>query len=202
MPWGTRAALFVLMFSFLLSQVGRLAGLGALLHRETRRDVAAWLLAGMGIAGWGAAFLISHVANGEVYFAYSAVPAEAALTAWLLAAAAPARRRVLVVPGGIALGWLTGALLYRVGPGRRYLDGTVVTGGNPGGGRELWVAHWRYDLLVPVAALAAVVRPGCCSGGCCACGGGPPWSEPAPRCWSRARSGSASTTRTATCGLR
>jgi hypothetical protein len=160
MPWSTRAALFALMFCLLLSQIGRLAGLAALVHRSTRRDVAAWLLAGMAVAGWGAAFLLSHVAIGQVYFAYSAIPAEAALTAWLLAAAAPGRRRAVVVLGGIAVGWLTGALLRRVGPGREHLGGTAVAGNNPGGGREQWVAHWRYDLFVPVAALAAVVVAG------------------------------------------
>ncbi len=160
LPWGTRAALFVLMFTLLVSQIGRLAGLAALLHRATRRDPAAWLLGGMGIAGWGAAFLISHVANGQVYFAYSAIPAEAALTAWLLAVTAPARRRAVVVLTGVALGWLTGALLRRVGPGRDHLNGITVTGANPGGSKELWAAHWHYYLLTPVAALAGVILAG------------------------------------------
>jgi hypothetical protein len=159
-PAVTRFALFALILCLLVGQLGRLAGFAALLHRRTRGDVAAWLLAGMGFAGWGGALLINHVNNGEGYFLSSAIPALSVLTAWLLAAVAPGRRRALIVLGGIGAGWVTGAFLQRFGPGGGKLDGRIVNGSNPGGSRELWLAHWRYDLLTPVAALAVVVAVG------------------------------------------
>ena len=158
MPWSTRWALFALVFCLLLSQIARLVGLAALLRRTLRRDVAVWMLAGISIAGWGGILLINHVADGEVYFAYSAIPAEAALTAWLLTAVAPARRRVRWVLGGVVLGWVTAAVLEHFGPGRS--RGAVVTTAPGSGGQAEWVAHWRGDLLEPVAALAVVIVVG------------------------------------------
>jgi hypothetical protein len=161
MPWGTRMALFVLILTMMVSQLGRIAGFAALLHRKTRGDVAAWLLAGMGFAGWAGVLLVNHVSNGEGYFLYSAIPAMSALTAWLLAVAVPARRRVLVVFGGVAAGWITGAWLERAGPGGDRLGHGGISNSNPGGGgRPVWAAHWRYDLLVPMAALVGVVAVG------------------------------------------
>lgn len=145
MPWGLRWILPALILCFILSQIGRVVGFTALLRRSIRRDVAAWLLAGVGIAGWAGALLINHTANGELYFAYSAIPAEAALTAWLIASLAPARRTALWVIGGVALGWITGLWLERFGPGRD---------------RAPWATYWRYDLARPVIALAVIVLAG------------------------------------------
>jgi hypothetical protein len=158
MPWGTRSALLVLIVCLLISQIGRVAGVAILLRRPIRRDMAAWLLAGIVVAGWGGGLLINHVANGEMYFMFSAIPAGSALTAWLLAVVAPARRRALMILGGVVLGWATGALLQRFGPGDHLPAGANPSTVNPGGaGQANWVAHWRADLLGPVAALAGVI---------------------------------------------
>ncbi|MGX6603343.1 hypothetical protein ACWKSP_14545 [Micromonosporaceae bacterium Da 78-11] len=145
MPWGLRLILPVLICCFVLSQIGRVLGFAALLRKQLRTDVAAWLLAGIGLAGWAGTLLINHTANGELYFAYSAIPAEAALTAWLLTALAPARRTALVVVGGLVLGAVTGALIWRFGPG---------------GQVGYWQVLWRYSLARPVLTLAAVLGCG------------------------------------------
>ena len=144
-PFGLKLILPALVFCFLLSQIGRLLGFGAILRREMRSDVAMWILAGVALAGWAAALLVNHTANGELYFAYSAIPAEAALTAWLLTVLAPARRTATAVVGGLLLGALVGALLYRAGPG---------DGDGP------WQVFWRYNLSRPVIALAGVTAAG------------------------------------------
>jgi hypothetical protein len=134
-----------LVVCFVLSQIGRVLGFAALLRRQLRNDVATWVLAGTGLAGWAAALLVNHVANGELYFAYSAIPANAALSAWLLGALAPARRTAVVVLGGLVLGALTGALLYRY---------------SPGNGDGPWKESWRHDLARPVIALAVITAIG------------------------------------------
>ncbi|MEV6847605.1 hypothetical protein [Actinoplanes sp. NPDC051411] len=160
MPWGTRWALFALTFVLVLNQLGRIAGLAALLRRPMRRDMALWLLSGIVLAGWGGALLINHVANGEGYFLYSAIPAEAALTAWLLTAVAPGRRRALVVLGGLALGVVVGLAMHRFGPGRGLIGTGHLATLNPAGGKPQWSVHWRYDLLAPVGVLALVLAAG------------------------------------------
>jgi hypothetical protein len=144
-PWGLKLILPALVICFVLSQLARVLGLFALLHREVRRDVAAWVLAGIVLAGWAGTLLINHTANGELYFAYSAIPAGAALTAWLLTALAPARRTALVVVGGLLLGAAVGAYLYRWGPG---------------GTAGAWQAVWRNNLAWPVLALLAITAAG------------------------------------------
>ena len=161
MSWRTRPVLLVLTLCLLISQIGRVDGVAILLRRPIRRDLAAWLLAGVVVAGWGAGLLINHVANGEMYFMFSAIPAGSALTAWLLAVVAPASRRALTVVGGVVLGWAAGALLQRFGPGDHLPAGVSPSTVNPGGGGQAhWVAHWRADLLGPVAALAGVLAAG------------------------------------------
>lgn len=143
-PWRLKLILPALLCCFVLSQIGRVLGFAALLRRDFRADGAAWVLAGIGLAGWAGALLINHTANGELYFVYSAIPAQAALTAWLLTALAPARNTVLVVAGGLIAGAVTGALLFRFGPG--------ISGP--------WSQYWRYNLARPVLVLAAVVAVG------------------------------------------
>ncbi|MEU4692222.1 hypothetical protein [Actinoplanes sp. NPDC023714] len=142
-PFGLKLILPALLVCFVISQIGRVLGFAALLRRDIRRDAAAWVLAGIGIAGWAGALLINHTANGELYFLYSAVPAQAALTAWLLTAVAP-RKAFLPIAGGLLAGALTGAMLHRYGPG---LDGP-------------WQDYWRYNLARPVLVLLAVLAIG------------------------------------------
>ncbi|MBB2943140.1 hypothetical protein FB565_002853 [Actinoplanes lutulentus] len=142
-PWGLKLILPALVVCFVISQLGRVLGFAALLRRDIRKDAAAWVLAGIGIAGWAGALLVNHTANGELYFVYSAIPAQAALTAWLLTAVAP-RKAYLPIAGGLLAGALTGALLYRFGPG---LDGP-------------WQDHWRYNLGRPVIVLLIVLAIG------------------------------------------
>jgi hypothetical protein len=144
-PFGLKLILPALVVCFVLSQISRVLGLFALLHRDVRRDVAAWVLSGVVLAGWAGTLLINHTANGQLYFAYSAIPAGAALTAWLLAALVPARRTALVVIGGLVLGLAVGAYLYRWGPG---------DGAGP------WKEFWRYNLARPVLALLAITAVG------------------------------------------
>jgi hypothetical protein len=144
-PFALKLILPALVFCFVLSQLSRVLGLAALLRRDLRRDVGVWVLAGIVIAGWAGTLLINHTANGELYFVYSAIPAAAALTAWLLAALAPARRTALVVIGGLVLGAVVGMVLFRWGPG----DATGT-----------WSEFWRYYLARPVFALAGVTTAG------------------------------------------
>ncbi|WP_433826029.1 hypothetical protein ACQP2E_28500 [Actinoplanes sp. CA-015351] len=142
-PWGLKLILPALLVCFVLSQIGRVLGFTALLRKDFRSDAAAWVLAGIGIAGWAGALLINHTANGELYFIYSAIPAQAALTAWLLTAVAPKRAFVPVV-GGLIAGAVTGAMLHRFGPG--------ISGP--------WENFWRYNLSRPILVLLAVIAIG------------------------------------------
>ncbi|GAA4969770.1 hypothetical protein GCM10025331_73680 [Actinoplanes utahensis] len=142
-PWSERMILPAVAVCFMISQLSRLLGLFGLLRRDLRADPAAWLLAGMVLAGWAGTLLINHTANGQLYFAYSAIPASAALTAWLLAALAPARRTAVVVLSGLVLGGIVGALIWRFGPGNL-----------PFGD------YWRSNLGGPLLILAAVIAVG------------------------------------------
>ncbi|MEU4563888.1 hypothetical protein AB0F72_36385 [Actinoplanes sp. NPDC023936] len=142
-PWGLKLILPALLVCFVVSQIGRVLGFTALLRKDFRKDAAAWVLAGIGIAGWAGALLINHTANGELYFIYSAIPAQAALTAWLLTAVAP-RKAFVPVTGGLIAGAVTGAMLHRYGPG--------LTGP--------WEDHWRYNLARPLLVLLAVIAIG------------------------------------------
>jgi len=85
------------------------------------------------------------VANGELYFASSAVPAGAVLTGWLLTEVRPARWAGAMLFAGAAYGALLGAVLFRYGPGREV---------GP------WPVLWRHLLGEPVIALVEVILVG------------------------------------------
>ena len=85
------------------------------------------------------------MANGELYFAYSAAPAGAVLTGWLLAEVRPARWAGAMLFAGAAYGALLGAVLFRYGPGREV---------GP------WPVLWRHLLGEPVIALVEVILVG------------------------------------------
>jgi hypothetical protein len=124
----------------------RLIGLGVLARQRTRRDLAGWLLAGAVVAGWGAFFVLDHVGYSQAYFLITAVPAGAALTAWLLVdavGARPAREAVPVIAAGLGIGVVTS--LVAIGAAEQVLA-------LPGGGMLDLVA----TPLVVVAAVAAV----------------------------------------------
>lgn len=140
-----RLILPALMLCFLLGQIGRLVGFGLVLRRSTRRDPAAWLLLGTALAGLGAMLLVSHISNGQPYFWYSAVPAAAILSTWLLAEVRPARLGRTAVLGGLALGGVVGAVLWRFGPGRD---------------RGNWSDRWPTLLAEPVIALLVIILLG------------------------------------------
>ncbi|WP_027342865.1 hypothetical protein [Hamadaea tsunoensis] len=143
---GSLTKLFfpLLIVSFLISQLPRLLGLVALLRPRIRRDPAAWLLAGTSVGGLGAALLVSHVANGELYFWYSAVAAGSVLGAWLIVDLAPARQRRIFVIGGLVAGGLLAKVLYSYGPG----------------GRGSWKHDWAYLLGAPLVSLIAILGLG------------------------------------------
>jgi hypothetical protein len=145
LPGTTWLILPALVLSFLLGQLSRLVGFGLLLRRSARRDPAALLLVGTAASGLGAMMLINHVANGEAYFWFSAVPAASVLTAWLLAEVRPAHFSRRVVFGGIALGGVVAALLSRYGPGRQPGD---------------WKEQWPSLLGIRAAALLAIALIG------------------------------------------
>jgi hypothetical protein len=115
---AVRLLLPALTLAFLLGQVSRLAGFALLLRRSRRNDPAVWLLAGTAMAGLGAMLVISHIANGQEYFWYSAIPAACVLSTWLLAELRPPQLGRTMLLAGFALGAVTGAALWRYGPGR------------------------------------------------------------------------------------
>ncbi len=91
----------------------RLVGFALLARSGTRRDPAAWMLAGVVGAGWGAFFVLDHVGYSQAYFVHTAVPAGAVMAAWLFADAAslePVRRVAPVVVAALGLGAITGSL--------------------------------------------------------------------------------------------
>jgi hypothetical protein len=63
--WRAQVILPALVACWLLSQISRLVGLLGLTRRSTRADPAAWLLAGMVLAGTSGALLIRHVVGGS-----------------------------------------------------------------------------------------------------------------------------------------
>lgn len=145
MPSADKLVLPALMLCFLLGQISRLVGFGLVLRRSARRDPAAWLLLGTAVSGLGALFLVSHVANGQAYFWFSAVPAASVLTAWLLAELRPVHLRRTLLLGGVVLGAVVGAALWRYGPGR---------------GPGTWRDEWPAFLGLPVLGLLVVVVTG------------------------------------------
>jgi hypothetical protein len=54
------------------------------LQRSLRRELPAWIISGMCIAGLAAFFVIRHFGYSEYYFAYGAIPAGCVLAAWSL----------------------------------------------------------------------------------------------------------------------
>jgi hypothetical protein len=77
--------LLVIIVWWVLMESPRLIGLVALTTPRTRREPAAWLLGGIGIAGTGGLWLLWHPSNSENYFFLSAAPFAMLLTVWLLA---------------------------------------------------------------------------------------------------------------------
>ncbi len=92
---------------FLTSQALQLVGLGALLHRETRRDVATWWLGGAVLTGLGVFTILDVSSFGQLYFLHLALPFGAVLTAVLCAAVVanlPSSTAATYVAGGVAVG--------------------------------------------------------------------------------------------------
>ncbi|WP_433300121.1 hypothetical protein ACQP2F_02195 [Actinoplanes sp. CA-030573] len=133
---GGLAFVAALVIWWLVMQVGRLAGLALLGTGRARCDPAAWLLAGVTVAGAGGMWLFWHPSASQVYFWLGVLPAAGVLTVWLLADRAPGRR---TVAAGLAAGAVWALLVPRLGgtPAR-----TVVS--------------WSLALLVPVLLTAAV----------------------------------------------
>ncbi len=98
-----------LLLWWLIMQAPRTLGVLALGARRTRRDPAAWLLAGFTLAGAGATWLFWHPAASQLYFFTTVIPFATALTAWYLADQARSWRPVVagLVAGGIWVAVLT-----------------------------------------------------------------------------------------------
>jgi hypothetical protein len=121
---------------WLLMQIGRLAGLALLAAGGARRDPAAWLLAGVTVAGVGGIWLFWHPSASQGYFWLGVLPFASVLTIWLLADRAPGHRVLL---GGL----VAGAVWALVAP---------QLGGTP----EHTVIAWSLALVEPVLLTALV----------------------------------------------
>ena len=88
---------------WMIMQAPRLLGVLAVAAKRTRREPAAWLLAGFALAGAAGLWLFWHPATSQVYFFFSVVPFAAALTVWYLADRARSWRPVVagLLAGGI-----------------------------------------------------------------------------------------------------
>jgi MYXO-CTERM domain-containing protein len=117
-------------------QTARLAGLRTLTRRGTRTDPAAWLLAGIGVAGTGGLWLLWHPSASQTYFYLCAAPFATLLTVWLLADQARGWRPVAAGLGAGAL-W---ALLAPDGPRPRHDD----------------AADWMWAVAEPLLLTAGV----------------------------------------------
>ncbi|MEP7332336.1 MAG: hypothetical protein ABI692_09635 [Terracoccus sp.] len=71
-----------LMMATLFGAVRSLAFVVPVLQRRLRRDLAAWLLAGICASAFVPFFLLAHDGYSEVYFIYGTVPVGAALWLW------------------------------------------------------------------------------------------------------------------------
>ena len=133
---GGLAFIAALIAWWLLMQVGRLAGLGLLIAGRARRDPAAWLLAGVTVAGVGGMWLFWHPSASQSYFWVGVIPFATVLTVLLLADRAPSRRTLV---GGLLAGVVWAVLAPRLGgtPAR-----TVVS--------------WSLALVKPMLLTAAV----------------------------------------------
>ena len=103
--------LVILFLAPLVANLGRLVPFALLATGRLRKDPAAWFLAGVVIAGWGAFLVLSHPAYSQAYFLRLANPLATVFGAWALAAAVPCRaqlghrRRVgAVLAGGSLFG--------------------------------------------------------------------------------------------------
>ncbi|WP_412743346.1 hypothetical protein [Krasilnikovia sp. MM14-A1004] len=142
---------------WVLTQTPRLLGLAALGIRPTRGDPAAWLLAGVTVAGVGGTWLLWHPSSSQLYFFTGVVPFSAVLTVWLLATLVPPGSggwpRVAALVAATA-GALWGAFAPRVpAPQIATVDGWA---------HALAVPAWRAAaglaaLLVVVAATGLVL---------------------------------------------
>ncbi|ADB29613.1 hypothetical protein Kfla_0491 [Kribbella flavida DSM 17836] len=86
----------------LLSYAGLLIGFGLLVVRSTRRQPAAWMLAGSLTAAWLGLLLLNHPAASQQYFLRGVVPFATAATCWLVAVAFEGRGRRTILPVGVA----------------------------------------------------------------------------------------------------
>lgn len=137
---------WVLVGTMLISQLAAVAGLAVLLARTTRRDPAAWWLAGALGAGWLAFLLVDHPAASQGYFVRSALPFSAAGTAWLVAAALRGRsRRTMAITAATALG--VGCALVLL----PRLVSIAPDGSRPGQIRALGLPMIAFAVLVAAA---------------------------------------------------
>lgn len=109
-------AVVVALVTLVGFQMVRLIGFGVLVRSRTRHDLAGWFLAGAVVAGWFAFLVLDHVGYSQAYFVHTAVPAGAALTAWLLVDAVHGRSRAEVVPV-VAAGVGVGAVSFLIANG-------------------------------------------------------------------------------------
>jgi hypothetical protein len=119
-----------------LLQSPRLFGLVGLPRRHIRTDPAAWLLAGIGVAGTGGMWLLWHPSASQIYFYLCAVPFVTLLTVWLLADQARGWRPVVA-------GLVAGALWSIFAP----------AGPRP---RHNWPHEWAWALAEPLLLTAGV----------------------------------------------
>ncbi len=101
--------LAVLILVPLLANLSRLAPFASLASTRLRRDPAAWFMAGVVVAGWGAYLVLSHPAYSQAYFLDLANPVASVFGAWALANAVPyaapgSRRVAALLAGGTAFG--------------------------------------------------------------------------------------------------
>jgi hypothetical protein len=125
---------------WLLLQSPRLLGWAALVTKRTRVEPAAWLLAGIGAAGTGGAWLLWHPSGSQVYFYLCALPFATVLTVWLLADHARTWRPVVA---GLAAGGLWAVAAPKVASPRHNT-------------MHDWVWALALPLLRTVAVAAAV----------------------------------------------
>jgi hypothetical protein len=125
------AVLVLMLLVMVGGHLGRLLPLLALGSRRFRRDPAAWWLAGMVAAAWGAFLLFSHVALAQAYFLSLGVPFAGVLAAWVLASAVPRTiprsTAVVSMVVGVAMGAFVVWLARQVTPAVPDADATSLT---------------------------------------------------------------------------
>jgi hypothetical protein len=141
-PVGWLFVIAVMAF-WLLVQLQRVVGLVALVRRRTRGDGAAWLLAGVLLAGIGGMWMLYHPALSQAYFYHEVVPFGALLTVMLLADALPEGNRITAPVVGAAA--VAGALTAFVLP--------VVVRTRP---VEPTYRAWSWPLAQPFLVLGAL----------------------------------------------